>query len=93
MSEVTFEQLQQQVKGLTAQLEAHKQVVNENLHSIISLKTNIYLYQQAHQEACKLNGELQKEVERGKLQIADFAKKIAELETQLPAPQPEVDAA
>lgn len=43
-------QLQNQIKGLHAQLNAHQQMVNEGLASGVQLRSNVYLLQQALQE-------------------------------------------
>lgn len=51
MSEVDLKPLQDQIKGLQAQLNAHQQMVNEQLGTNVQLRTNIYLLQQALQES------------------------------------------
>ena len=52
-----------QIKGLSAQLEAAKQMVNESLQSILQLKTNFNLLQQAYNELHANNSNLVKEFE------------------------------
>ncbi len=45
-----IEQMNQHIKGLTAQLDAAKQMVNEALQTILQLKTNHNLLQNAYNE-------------------------------------------
>ena len=79
MSDVTIESLQKDlntandnIKGLLAQLEAAKQMVNEGLSSNLQLRTNLNLFQQANQEYLNENHKLRSTVDA-------LSKKILEL--------------
>lgn len=70
MSEVTIESLQKQTKemadhirGLVAQLEASKQMLNEQLASNLQLRTNLNIFGQANQEYLVNEGKLKGEIE------------------------------
>ena len=68
----TVEQLQSHIKGLSAQLEASKQIINEANQVNLTLRTNIILYQQSYEEAIKETKALQAEV-------AELIKKVNDL--------------
>lgn len=68
-----------QVQGLSAQLEAHQQMVNEGLQASVNLRTNLVLYQKAHKdvsagfnEQCKLNEQLNVQVKALTQEVADL---------------------
>lgn len=75
----TIEQLQSQLdqanlnlRGLQAQVEASKQMVNDGLNVSHQLRTNLIIFQQDNQDLARKNEVAQK-------QIAQLAAKILEL--------------
>lgn len=51
------------VQTLLAQLDAHKQMLNEQFASSIQVRSNLVLYQKAHKEVTDKNSELLKQIE------------------------------
>lgn len=76
MSTTENDQLTSQIKGLNAQLEAYKQMLNEQLQTSVNLRTNIILYQQAHQEVSLKNTQLQKELDEANKKIEELTPKV-----------------
>lgn len=60
MSDVA--QLQQQVKGLNAQLDAAKQMINESLTTSLQLRSNLNLLSATYSENLKKNAELEAKI-------------------------------
>jgi septal ring factor EnvC (AmiA/AmiB activator) len=82
-----LEQKNQELHGTRAQLEAHKQICNEQLGVNVQLRTNLILFQQ---ELQKKNQELEKANAQIKLlsqQLGDATARIAAL-TPKPAEAP-----
>jgi predicted nuclease with TOPRIM domain len=73
------------IKGLIAQLEATKQMLNEQLASNLQLRTNVHMFANANKEFVDHNSQLQKEIENLKQHIITLATKINEL-----TPKPEL---
>jgi len=70
-------ELQQQVTILNAQLNAHKQIINELMEASVNLRTNLDLHQSANKELLELknkkdaeNAELKSEIEPLKQELA-----------------------
>ncbi len=86
MSEVTIETVQKElvqannnIKGLIAQLEASKQMLNEQLASNLQLRTNMHMFNQANQEFVKDNSKLKQEADNLKQHIITLVAKVNEL--------------
>ncbi len=79
-------QAKSQIKGLIAQLDAAKQMVNEGMSTSLQLRTNMVMFQQAHQEQCKTIADLKTEIE-------GLRKQVEMLELLQPAKIETVDAA
>jgi len=62
MSEITIERLQEKIKTLNAEFQATKQMGNELLNSNHQLRTNLIMFQQAHQELAQVNAKLSEEI-------------------------------
>ena len=62
MTPEIMKQKDDQIKGLIAQLEAHKQMLNEQLQFGVNLRTNMILFQQTLQEVNAKNAEQAKEM-------------------------------
>jgi len=71
--------LKDQIKGVQAQLNASKQMFNETLEVNLNLRTNIILYQQAHQESLDKNKTLMDSVSTLSNEILELKAKIKEL--------------
>lgn len=67
-----LKQAQDQIKGLNAQLEAAKQMVNEGLNIQLQLRTNLQIFAQHNQEVAQENHQLRTTVDT-------LNKKILEL--------------
>lgn len=88
--------LKGQVKGLTAELNACKQILNESMQANMVSKTNLNLYADAHAEIGKANQNLIAHVQnllvkidKLEVQVADDARVILQLREalgQVPAP-------
>lgn len=57
-----LEQCEIQVKGMSVQLNAAREMINENQNAILTLKTNLQLYVQAHNESVQISEKLTKEL-------------------------------
>lgn len=79
-----LEQHMNEIKGLRAQLEAHKQMVNEGLAVGVQLRTNLVLFQQALQEANTEKENFKKQVDVLNLKLADA--KASQADTVQSAP-------
>lgn len=80
------EQLKMQQKGLFAQLEAHKQMVNEGLATSVQLRTNLVMFQQALQEKSQeleatknSNANLNNQVDVLNKQVTALNQRVSEL--------------
>lgn len=80
------EQLKQQQKALFAQLEAHKQMVNEGLAISVNLRTNVIMFQGALQEKAReleeskqANANLTNQVDVLNKQVTALNQRISEL--------------
>jgi chromosome segregation ATPase len=68
------------IKGLTAQLDAAKQMINEILASNLQLRTNVVLFQQSYQEVNQEKHVLKQELEVQTNQVTYLTNKIPDLE-------------
>lgn len=80
------EQLKLQIKGMFAQLDAHKQMVNEGLASSVQLRTNLVLFQTELQEKShenellkNSNANLNSQVDVLNKQVTTLNQRISEL--------------
>ena len=71
----------QGVQSLLAQLDAHKQQMNESITAGLQLRSNLFLFQKAHKEQADHIATLNKQIESLNQQLGDATKRIAELET------------
>lgn len=62
------------IHGLLAQLDAHKQMLNENLSVTLNLRTNTILLQKSNKEICDKNAELIRLLEEANKRIAELEK-------------------
>lgn len=81
-----LQQAQSHIKGLSAQLEAANQFINDQVQSNLQLRTNLILYTQAHQEVSKANSNLIKINSDFALQIKELNEKIVELSPEKDVP-------
>jgi len=58
-----LEQMKNQIKGMTAELNATKQLLNEQIASNLTTRTNLNLYSDAHAQIHKSNGELTQHIQ------------------------------
>lgn len=77
---VDLQQANMNIKGLTAQLDATKQMVNEILASNLQFRTNQIILQQAHQEIAVEKSGLMNQVEMHKAEIEVLKAKVLELQ-------------
>ena len=82
-----LDQANSNLKGLNANLEAHKQMLNETLQAVIQLRTNLVLYQQAHTESSQANAELIKQLEFVKTENENLLARVVELSAPSTAAQ------
>jgi len=75
-----LEQCKNQITGMNANLAAAKDMISENLNAILTLKTNLALYQDSHTQLVKTNSEILKDNERLRAQVAVLAAKVLELQ-------------
>lgn len=73
------QELQNQIKCITANLDACKAMYNEAIQQNMNLRTNNILLQQLQEEFTKTNDGLKKEVEMNKTQLETLGKVIEEL--------------
>jgi len=83
MSEVTIESLQNEIeqhklnaKGLIAQIEATKGMLNENLDANLKFRASLVMYAQANKEFIEENAKLKKDIETHKAQIVGLASEL-----------------
>lgn len=77
MSDV--ESLKNHIKGLTAQCEASKQMLNETLASCMQLRTNMHVLSGQLQEAYTEMSELKRIKAENEKQIVELGQRITEL--------------
>ncbi len=66
--------------GLSAQLDAHKQTLNDSMAGLLHLRTQLILAERQIQSANAKVAEEQKKLTGVNLQLMDATKRIAELE-------------
>lgn len=74
-----LENYKQHCKGLGANSDAAKQMFNDCTNTNLTLRTNLILVQQAHNELAQKNEKLQKELDTVKAQASVLAAKVLEL--------------
>jgi hypothetical protein len=84
-------QTQSQIKGLFAQLEAAKQMVNEGLQTSLQLRATLHIFQADNKDLARQKETMQKQIDMHKAQIVELSKKVLELQPTLtpPAENPE----
>lgn len=75
----------QGVEGLLAQLDAHKQSLNEALNAGLNLRTNFIIVQKQAQNFANQLNEANKQIVSLNQQLSDANAKIASLEAPQPA--------
>ena len=65
----------QGIQGLLAQVDAYKQLVNENTQISINLRTNLILFQKASEELSGKVSALNKQLEEAKARIVELEPK------------------
>lgn len=73
-----LQQCKNQIEGMNVQHNAAKEMLSENQHIILTLKTNLQLYAKAHNDLAKTNSEILKDNERLRAQAAVLAAKVLE---------------
>ena len=86
MSEVTIETLQTElnqannnIKGLVAQLDASKGMLNDSFASCLQLRTNLNLFVQANKEYVENESRLKSEIESLKVGVAGLVIQVNDL--------------
>jgi len=74
-------QFQAQIKGLTAQLDATKQMLNESLANQLQLRSSLIIMQQSNQEFCKEIANLKGDKEKLLAQVTELDAKVSALTT------------
>lgn len=72
-------QAKENIKGLIAQLDAAKQLVNEGLASNLQLRTNLNLFNQLHQELVQKNSQLMQDIETIRAQNFALSERVLAL--------------
>lgn len=80
-----IEQNQVGIDGLLAQLDAHKELLNESLNSGLQLRTNTLIARKQNMLLTNKLAESQKVLDGVNKQLEDATKKIVELEGLAPA--------
>ncbi len=82
-----------QIRGQNAQIEALKDTINELTNNLVTLKTNLFLYRQAHQEVSQnlslvqdAKNKADEQIETQRAQLGALAQKVIELEASIPKP-------
>lgn len=70
----------QGVQGLLAQLDAHKQSLNEALNVGLNLRTNLIMFQKQNEQLVAKIQEQEKQINSLNQQLTDATAKIASLE-------------
>jgi len=82
-------ELQQQVTILNAQLNAHKQIINELMEASVNLRTNLELHQNANKELLELKNKKDEEI----INLNSEIEKLKSLNEELKKPVEVLEAA
>lgn len=89
VQELSKEELVLRNEGMTANIQALKQIINEQLESIVNLKTNLNLYVSAH---TKLSTEAQQQkafLDASNTEVLNLKKELEISKSQEPCSEPE----
>lgn len=79
-------QHKQALDGMMAQLDAHREQLNENLNTGMQLRTNLIFVKKQNATLTKQNEEWQNKLNAVNKQLEDATKRIADLELEAVTP-------
>lgn len=83
-----IEDLKSQVNSSSAQIHVHKQVIGEQAEAVLTLRTHVLLYQQAHEQVQKLLESANAALEVEKKKVEALTLELEQIKKPVPVEEP-----